>query len=92
MNKTIQNAKIAADRLFEIMDLERDDEIEHTVELTPNMLGDITFRNVSFSYGTRTDVFDDFNLKLKQGRLTAIIGESGSGKSTIAALIQASTR
>ena len=88
MNKTIQNAKIAADRLFEIMDLERDDEIEHTVELTPNMLGDITFRNVSFSYGTRTDVFDDFNLKLKQGRLTAIIGESGSGKSTIAALIQ----
>lgn len=88
MNKTIQNAKIAADRLFEIMDLERDDDIEHTIELNPNMLGDITFRNVSFSYGTRTDVFDNFNLVLKQGRLTAIIGESGSGKSTIAALIQ----
>jgi ATP-binding cassette subfamily B protein len=88
MNKTIQNAKIAADRLFEIMDLERDDEIEHTVELHRNMLGDINFRNVSFSYGTRTDVFDNFNLVLKKGQLTAIIGESGSGKSTIAALIQ----
>jgi len=88
MNKTIQNAKIAADRLFEIMDLERDDDIEHTVELASNLLGDITFRNVSFSYGTRTDVFDDFNLILKQGQLTAIIGESGSGKSTIAVLIQ----
>ncbi|HCT29770.1 MAG TPA: peptidase C39, partial [Bacteroidales bacterium] len=35
-----------------------------------------------------TDVFEDFNLVLKQGQLTAIIGESGSGKSTIAALIQ----
>lgn len=88
MNKTIQNAKIAADRLFEIMDLERDDEIEHTVELNSNLLGNIAFRNVSFSYGTRTDVFEDFNLVLKQGQLTAIIGESGSGKSTIAALIQ----
>ncbi|MDP2335676.1 MAG: peptidase domain-containing ABC transporter [Bacteroidota bacterium] len=88
MNKTIQNAKIAADRLFEIMDLERDDEIEHTVELNKNLLGNITFLNVSFSYGTRTDVFEDFNLVLKQGQLTAIIGESGSGKSTIAALIQ----
>jgi len=88
MNKTIQNATIAADRLFEIMDLERDDEIEHTVELNKNLLGNIAFRNVSFSYGTRTDVFEDFNLTLKQGRLTAIIGESGSGKSTIAALIQ----
>jgi ATP-binding cassette, subfamily C, bacteriocin exporter len=88
MNKTIQNATIAADRLFEIMDLERDDEIEHTLELNPNLMGNITFRNVSFSYGTRTDVFEDFNLVLKQGQLTAIIGESGSGKSTIAALIQ----
>ena len=88
MNKTIQNAKIAADRLFEIMDLERDDDVEHTVELNPDLLGDINFRNVSFSYGTRTDVFDDFNLSLKKGRLTAIIGESGSGKSTIAALVQ----
>ncbi len=88
MNKTIQNATIAADRLFEIMDLERDDDIEHTVELNKKLLGNIAFRNVSFSYGTRTDVFEDFNLVLKQGQLTAIIGESGSGKSTIAALIQ----
>ncbi len=88
MNKTIQNAQIAADRLFEIMDLERDDDMEHTVEINQNMLGNITFRNVSFSYGTRTDVFEDFNFELQQGRLTAIIGESGSGKSTIAALIQ----
>jgi ATP-binding cassette subfamily B protein len=88
MNKTIQNAKIAADRLFEIMDLERDDELEQTIELKPDLLGSIVFRGVWFSYGTRTDVFEDFNLELKQGQLTAIIGESGSGKSTIAALIQ----
>ncbi|MGD9556821.1 MAG: peptidase domain-containing ABC transporter [Mangrovibacterium sp.] len=88
MNKTIQNARIAADRLFEIMDLECEGEVEYPVEVNRNMLGNISFRDVAFSYGTRADVFEHFNLELKQGRLTAIIGESGSGKSTIAALIQ----
>jgi len=88
MNKTIQNARIAADRLFEIMDMERDEEMENAIELTEEMRGDIVFQDVSFSYGTRTDVFQEFNLRLKQGQLTAIIGESGSGKSTLASLIQ----
>ncbi|HAZ02361.1 MAG: peptidase C39 [Bacteroidetes bacterium GWF2_42_66] len=88
MNKTLQNAGIAADRLFEIMDLERDEE-ENTIEIAPNMLGNIVFKDVSFSYGTRVDVFENFNLQIERGKLTAIIGESGSGKSTIAALLQA---
>ncbi len=87
MNKMYQNATIAADRLFEIMDLEKetDDEL---VEASKENLGDITFNNVSFSYGTRTEVFENFNLTIKKGEITAIIGESGSGKTTIAALIQ----
>lgn len=87
MNKTIQNAVIAADRLFEIMDLERENE-ENKIELKKELLGDIKFNDVSFSYGTRVDVFENFNLTLKKGQLTAIIGESGSGKTTLAALLQ----
>ncbi|MFZ4455193.1 MAG: peptidase domain-containing ABC transporter [Bacteroidales bacterium] len=87
MNKSIQNALIAADRLFEIMDLQRESEQEN-IELKPEYLGDITFHDVSFSYGTRTDVFDRFNFTIPKGKLTAIIGESGSGKSTLAALLQ----
>lgn len=87
MNKTIQNALIAADRLFEIMDLEREND-EKNIELQPNLIGDIRFENVSFSYGTRVDVFENFDLHLKKGELTAIIGESGSGKTTLAALLQ----
>jgi len=86
-NKTVQNALIAADRLFEIMDLEREND-ENKMELNPKMLGDIRFENVSFSYGTRVDVFENFNLEIKEGELTAIIGESGSGKTTLAALLQ----
>jgi len=87
MNKTVQNALIAADRLFEIMDLERESE-ENKIALRKELLGDIRFENISFSYGTRVDVFENFHLNITKGQLTAIIGESGSGKTTLAALLQ----
>lgn len=86
-NKTIQNAMIAADRLFEIMDLQRENE-ENKVEFTPQLNGDIQFDKISFSYGTRTIVFQDFSLNIPQGKITAVIGESGSGKTTLALLLQ----
>lgn len=86
-NKQIQNAMIAADRLFEIMDLEQE---EHTdkITLTPDKIGDICFNHVAFRYGSRVDVFEDFSLTMKQGEITAIVGESGSGKSTLISLLQ----
>ncbi len=87
MNKTIQNARIASDRLFEIMDLDREEEA-NTIELNQSHVGDIVLKDMSFSYGTRTDVFERFNMTIPHGKLSAIIGESGSGKSTIAALVQ----
>ncbi|MCU4164997.1 peptidase domain-containing ABC transporter [Carboxylicivirga caseinilyticus] len=87
MNKTVQNALIAANRLFEIMDLERESE-ENRIELRKELIGDIIFDKVTFSYGTRTDVFENFSLTIPQGQITAIIGDSGSGKTTLTALIQ----
>lgn len=87
-NKSIQDALIAADRLFEIIDLETEATNENKVELTPELVGDITFNNVSFRYGTRTTVFEELNLKIKKGCSTAIVGESGSGKSTLLSLLQ----
>ncbi len=87
MNKTIQNALIAADRLFEIMDLERE-ETENKINLLKDNIGDIVFENVSFRYGSRTEVFNDFNVTIKNAQTTAIVGESGSGKTTLIALLQ----
>ncbi len=86
-NKTIQNALIAADRLFEIMDLERE-ETENKAKLTPEQIGDIQFKKVHFRYGSRVEVFQDFDLLIKKGQITAIVGESGSGKSTLISLLQ----
>jgi ABC-type bacteriocin transporter len=87
MNKTVQDAVIAADRLFEIMDLERESD-ENQIELSPDKIGDIHFENVSFRYGSRVAVFEDLRLNIEQGKFTAIVGESGSGKSTLMSILQ----
>jgi ABC-type bacteriocin transporter len=87
MNKTAQNALIAADRLFEIMDLERE-ETENKIELQKENIGDIRFENVSFRYGSRTEVFKNFNAIFTKNETTAIVGESGSGKTTLISLLQ----
>jgi len=86
-NRVIQDALIAADRLFEIMDLEIENDATN-VALTPELIGDIKFEKVAFRYGSRVTVFDDLNLTIKAGSFTAIVGESGSGKSTLMALLQ----
>jgi ABC-type bacteriocin transporter len=87
MNKTIQDAVIAADRLFEIMDLEREAN-ENKMELKPEMVGDIIFKEVSFRYGTRANVFENLNLLIPKGKVSAVVGESGSGKTTLLSLLQ----
>jgi ABC-type bacteriocin transporter len=86
-NRTLQDAKIAADRLFEIFDLEIEDEA-NSIDLKPDMAGDIHFENVRFRYGTRVEVFESLNLVISKGQITAIVGESGSGKTTLIALLQ----
>lgn len=87
-NQTIQDALIAADRLFQIMDLEREQDDSQKIELRKDMIGDIVFENVSFRYGSRKEVFNGLNLKIDKGKTTAVIGESGSGKTTLISLLQ----
>lgn len=87
-NQTIQDAMIAADRLFQIMDLEREQDETNKIILKPEMVGNIQFENVAFRYGSRKQVFESLNLSIHKNETTAIIGESGSGKTTLISLIQ----
>lgn len=64
-NKSIQNALIAADRLFEIMDLERE-STEDKVELKRESIGDIKFENIRFAYGTRREFSMIFHLPFQK--------------------------
>ncbi|XP_015594186.1 ATP-binding cassette sub-family B member 8, mitochondrial isoform X4 [Cephus cinctus] len=52
--------------------------------------GNIVFKDVTFSYPTRTDhpILKDFNLNIPAGKMIAIVGSSGNGKSTVAALLE----
>lgn len=87
-NRQIQEAAVAADRLFEIMDLEHDESQENKIILSPELMGDIRFEHVGFRYGSRAKVFEDISFTIPLNKITAIIGVSGSGKSTILGLLQ----
>ena len=87
-NQTIQDALIAADRLFQIMDLEREEDETQKIRLERDMVADITFNDVKFRYGSRKQVFESLSLAIRKGETTAVIGESGSGKTTLVSLIQ----
>lgn len=54
------------------------------------LTGEVRFENVTFSYPSRSDqvILRNFNLTLKPGQKVALVGASGSGKSTVAALLE----
>jgi ATP-binding cassette subfamily B protein len=87
-NQTMQDALIASDRLFQIMDLEREENGRNKIPLLRNRVGNIVFENVNFRYGSRKQVFESLNLTIEKGKTTAITGESGSGKTTLISLLQ----
>ena len=87
-NRSIQDALIAADRLYEIIDLETEDTREAKIDIKTDIHGDIKFDRVAFRYGTRIKVFEDLTFTIRSGASTAIVGESGSGKSTLISLLQ----
>jgi ATP-binding cassette subfamily B protein len=86
-NRGIQEALIAADRLFEIMDLERD-RLSARACVAPAQGGDVELECVTFRYGAHSAGVRDITVRFRRGAITAIVGPSGSGKSTIAALVQ----
>jgi ATP-binding cassette subfamily B protein len=87
MNKTVQDAIIASDRLFEIMEMEQEND-KNKFDLSVLSIGNIRFLDVSFRYGSRVLVFDKLNLEIPSRKLTGIVGESGSGKSTLMSILQ----
>jgi ATP-binding cassette subfamily B protein len=86
-NKNVRDAMISADRLFEIMDLDKEESGKIKLEIEKGMELIIEFRNVSFRYGNGENVLNDINILIRNGTITGIKGKSGCGKSTLAALL-----
>jgi ABC-type multidrug transport system fused ATPase/permease subunit len=87
---SIQRALGATDRVFELIDGEIEN-IDFLKENTPakQTKGEIEFSSVSFNYPSRPDfkVLQDISFKAEAGQTIALVGSSGSGKTTIASLI-----
>ena len=82
----LTEALAGLDRTEELMNMEAEEEDENrTIELE-NVLGDIKFNNVSFSYEEGKEVLNNISFDVPKGTVTALVGSSGSGKSTIAGL------
>jgi ABC-type multidrug transport system fused ATPase/permease subunit len=82
-----QRATASGERIFEIMDEpEGVEDLPHATELPPGP-GEIRFEQVSFGYAADRPVLEEIQLDLAPGRTVALIGHTGSGKTTLAALV-----
>ncbi len=85
----VPRARISANRIAEVLSLEpiiKDPDVPETVK--ENMRGTVEFRGVSFGYeDAQSSVLSDVSFTAETGKVTAIIGATGSGKTTIANLI-----
>lgn len=82
----IQKLKAAADRTFNFLNQEEMVKEKQT-ELYKNIKGEIEFQNVSFGYSKDKKVIDNLSFKIKAGEKIAIVGHTGSGKTTIINLL-----
>ncbi|GAL81567.1 lipid A export ATP-binding/permease protein MsbA [Algibacter lectus] len=82
----LTEALAGLDRTEELMNMTaEEDNAARTIELN-TLKGDIEFKDVTFSYEEGKDVLHNINFKAPAGSVTALVGSSGSGKSTIAGL------
>jgi len=84
INIIVQKGLAAANEIFEQLDQDIETDLG---EIKDKIEGNIEFNNVSFSYETGRQILNDINLSINKNETVAIVGKSGSGKSTIANLI-----
>mgnify|MGYP003624664863 CR=1 FL=1 len=82
----LTEAMAGLDRTEELMNMTEEDNPEIRTIKLDEISGDILFENVSFSYEKGKEVLHNITFKAPQGSVTALVGSSGSGKSTIAGL------
>jgi len=83
----LQRAGVAAERIFQILEMPVDIVDKVGAEQLPQIRGEVEFRNVTFGYSRDLPVLHDLNLHMKAGQTVAIVGPTGAGKSTIAGLL-----
>ncbi len=83
----LTDAMAGLDRTQELMNMKEEDDSEVRTEFLKDVQGHIEFHDVSFSYEESKEVLHHISFKSNPGSVTALVGSSGSGKSTIAGLV-----
>ena len=82
----LQTMTAAAERVFEFLDIPEDQEPEHAPALPP-VKGRVCFENVRFGYDPEKVIIHNFSMCVLPGQTCAIVGETGSGKTTLVKLL-----
>ncbi|WP_425514060.1 ABC transporter ATP-binding protein [Clostridium simiarum] len=84
---TLQSAVAGAERVFETLDEIEEPKDEEDAKELKNVRGEVVFNNVSFGYREGVRVLEDINFHVKEGSNIALVGPTGSGKTTIVNLL-----
>ncbi|MES2429936.1 MAG: ABC transporter ATP-binding protein [Bacteroidota bacterium] len=82
----LQMGMIAGERVFKVLD-NPDSTINHAKDITPSINGNIAFNNVSFAYINENYVLKNISFNINEGETLAIVGNTGSGKTSIISLL-----
>ena len=87
MTDTVSKAFVGYERIQEVLEIESGVRDLPRAKRAPRFKGEIEFEKVSFGYDTKTTVLHDISLKIKSGQVAALVGPSGTGKTTIISLL-----
>ena len=83
----LQSSAAAAERVFEFLEEEEEDQtVEHPTDIT-NLTGNVEFDHVKFGYNPENIIIHDFSAHVKDGQKVAIVGPTGAGKTTMVKLL-----
>jgi ATP-binding cassette subfamily B protein len=86
----LQEVVIATERINDVLDAEPEEDLQHQVrQLLPELQGHIRFDKVTFRYHKESDVniLENLSFEIQPGQMVALVGRSGSGKTTISKLV-----
>lgn len=87
ISNIIQSTLASGERVFEFLDEKEEPKDEQLLQACDTCQGNISFNNVSFAYNGEDYVIKDFSLDVKSGQTIAIVGSTGSGKTTLVNLL-----
>lgn len=83
----MQSTAAAAERVFEFLDEEEEDQVVNSKVSINGLEGSVSFKNVNFGYNKDKTIINDFTASVKPGQKVAIVGPTGAGKTTIVKLL-----